>query len=334
MDRRTFLGGLTLGLTGALAEAHQTRTHRIGYLTSAAHLSFNFSLLLREFALRELGYIEGANVAFDRRSGGERADLLSAFAAELARSSPDLIVAEGGPAVRAARQATATIPIVMAVSGDPVISGFVSSLARPGGNVTGLTTLSTELAGKRMQLLGELLPPRSTVGVLWNSANPEMEAEWKETDAAGRRLGFTMRAVDVSSGAQIDPEVATAVKSGMRGLIVLADSRTISHAHTILRAVAAHRLPAVYGARVFLSGTSVGRIGDPTGLLSFAPIPIELAKTCATFVDKILKGAKPGDLPVEQPTRFELVIDLKTAKALRLTIPPSLLLRADQVIDN
>jgi putative ABC transport system substrate-binding protein len=243
----------------------------------------------------------------------------------LVRLKADVIVTTGTPGTLAAKQATKTIPIVMTSSGNPVETGLVASLARPGGNVTGFTIFAPELEGKRLDILKAAVPRLSRFAVLWNSANPAVTVVLQQTETVARALGLTPEPV-VGVRRTDDFERAFAVIAHARphALVVIVDRLLLAHRRQIVEFAANNRLPAMYGYRDYV---------DAGGLMSYAPSNIDLFRRAAVYVDKILKGAKPADLPVEQPTKFELVINLKTAKALGLTIPPSLLLRADQVIE-
>jgi len=274
--------------------------------------------------LRELGYVEGQNLAIEYRWAEGRLDRLPELAAELVRLKVDAIVTVSTPAIQAAKQATSTIPIIMASSGDPVGTGLVASLARPGGNVTGLSLLAAELSGKRLELLRESAPKLSRVAVLWNSASQAMAYSFREAQVAARTLGLAFHSWEVRG----DPDDFERAFSGITrdrpdGLMVTLDPFTILHRRRIVELAAKYRLPAIYELREFV---------DAGGLMAYGPSSIDQWHRVATFVDKILKGAKPSELPVEQPMRFELVLNLKTAKALGLTFPQSILIRTDQVI--
>ena len=236
----------------------------------------------------------------------------------------DVIVAGGTLAPLAAKHATGTIPIVMSAAGDPVGTGLVPSLAKPGGNVTGLSNFSADLTAKRLQLLKEILPGVSRVAVLWNGANPIAALLMRETEAAARTLGLQVQSVEVRGPDDIETGFSTAIRWRAGAFIVVDDPFTYLHRTRIADLAARNQLPAMYGFRQY---------AEAGGLMAFGTSLADLSRRAATYVDKILKGAKPADLPVEQPTQFELVINAKTAKALKLTIPPSVLLRADQVIE-
>ena len=328
IDRRTFLAG-----TGALllaaplaAEAQQAaKIARIGYLVtnlaSASHVHDAFRQ-----GLRDLGYVEGRNVVIEYRDAEGKLERLPALAAELVALKVDVIVASSPPAALAAKQATRTLPIVFASSGDPVTSGLVTSLARPGGNVTGLSALTQELVGKRLELLKQAVPGVSQVAVLWH---PGVLGERTDKDAlkgaevAARALGVRPQFVETRGPADFDRAFSDMTRARAGALTVLPSTMFTSERRRLVDLVAKNRLPAMYPWREFV---------DAGGLMAYGPDLADSFRRAATYVDKILKGAKPGDLPVEQPTKFELVINLRAAKALGLTIPQSLLLRADQVI--
>jgi putative ABC transport system substrate-binding protein len=271
--------------------------------------------------LRELGYVEGQNLVIEYRSADGRAERFPDLAAELVRLKVDLIVTRGTPATRAAKNATETIPVVMATMGSP--SPIVASFANPGGNITGMTTYSTELIGKRIELLKEMVPRLSRVALLHNMGNPAVPPEWEETKTAARSLDLQTELLDVRSQDGLTRAFERAARQRVDGLLIGADGLTQLYQHTIVDWAARNRLPAAYPARDFV---------EAGGLLAYAVSYPDLYFRFARFVDKIFKGAKPGDLPIEQPTKFELVINLKTAQALGLTIPQSVLVRADEVI--
>ena len=324
MDRRTFIGRLAGGLLAAplAARAQQVgKVYRIGILEAipAARNAANLDALRR--GLRDLGYVEGRNLVIEYRSADGRAERFPDLASELVRLKVDLIVTRGTPAARAAKNATGTIPVVMATMGDP--HPIVASFAHPGGNITGVTTFSTELTGKRIELLKELVPRLSRVALLHNMGNPAAPPEWEETKTAARSLGLQAELLDVRSQDDLGRAFKLAVRQHVDALLIGADSLTQMHQQTIVDLAARHRLPAAWPAREFV---------EAGGLMAYALSYPDLYFRFASFVDKIFKGAKPGDLPIEQPTKFELVINLKTAKALGLTVPQSLLLRADAMI--
>jgi putative ABC transport system substrate-binding protein len=328
MDRRRFL--LT-SLAGALAApvaagAQQTaKIVRIGFL--AGDMAANPYLrdaFLR--GLRDLGYVEGRNIVIEYRDAEGKFERLPALATEIVALKVDVFLAAGGtPGALAAKQATRTIPIVFASTGDPVTSGLVTSLARPGGKVTGLSNLSLELVGKCLEQLKQAVPGVSRIAVLWQpGAFPERTEKdmLRGAEVAGRALGLRLQFVEARGRADIDKAFSEMTRA--HALTVLSGAMFSNERRRLVDLAAKNRLPTEYTGREFV---------DSGGLMSYGPDNADLYRRAATFVDKILKGAKPGDLPVEQPTKYELVINLKTAKALGLTIPPSVLLRADQVIE-
>ena len=300
------------------------KVYRIGMLeTIAASLNAaNLQAFRQE--LRALGYVEGQNLAIEYRSADGKAQRFPELAAELVRLRVDLIVTRGSPAAIAAKKATGTIPIVMAAHGDPIGTGLVPNLARPGGNVTGLSSVITELAGKRLELLREAGPTFSRVALLWNPTNPGATNDWRQVDAAARALGVMPVSLEVRKSEDFGPAFEAARKQRADAMVVIIDGLTQNHQTEIIDFARRYRLPDVYASREF---TEAG------GLMSYGVSYPDLYRRAAIYVDKIFKGARPGDLPVQQPTKFELVINAKTAKALGLTIPPSLVLRADQIID-
>jgi putative ABC transport system substrate-binding protein len=330
IDRRWALV-VTLALAFLLAplagEAQQTtNVPRIGHLflqpwSVTGHLRDAFRQ-----GLRELGYVEGQNIVIEFRNAEGRLERLPALAAELVGLKVNVIVAAPEVCIQAAKQATRTIPIVMALSDDPVARGFVASLARPGGNITGLSSLAPELAGKRLQLLREVIPTLSRVAALSEADSPSQPAALREMEAAARALGVQLQSLLVRGPT---PDFESAFRAAMSGhasaLVNIGGPLAFSHRTRIVDLAAKNRLPVIYGPREYVN---VG------GLMSYGAALSDLHRRAATYVDKILKGAKPADLPVEQPTKFELAINLKTAKALGLTIPASVLLRADHVIDE
>ena len=274
--------------------------------------------------LRELGYVEGQNIAIESRWAEGKYDRYPALAADLVRLKVDVIVVVDDRATQVAQQATRTIPIVMSVVIDPVGSGLVASLARPGGNVTGLSMMAPDLVGKQLEARKEVVPKVSLVAVLWNPANPGSAAQLREVEAAARALGVRLQTLEARAPRQIDSAFAAMTREHAGALVVLVDAVFTNQVRQIAELAANRRLPSIYGQREY---------AEAGGLMVYSSNPLELERRAATFVDKILKGAKPADLPIEQPTTFELVVNLRTAKALGLTIPPSLLLRADHVID-
>jgi putative ABC transport system substrate-binding protein len=274
--------------------------------------------------LREHGYMEGQSIAFEYRDAAGRADRLPTLAGELVRLKVDVIVTQSNVAALAAKQATQTIPIVMAIAGDPVKAGVLSSLASPGGNVTGLTLMQTELSRKRLQLLREAAPGTALVAVLWNPTDPSAADYLRETEAAARSLGLKLHAIKARSPTELDAAFKAVADLGPSAFFTLPGGMFQANVRRIIDFAAKRRLPGVFPNRAFV---------EAGGLLSYAPSLAASWRRAAVFVDKILKGAKPGDLPIEQPTQFELVVNLRTAKALGLTIPPTVLARADETIE-
>jgi putative ABC transport system substrate-binding protein len=321
---RAALGGaLVLGLLAAplAAPAQQAsgKSARIGLLGDVA------SFLDDAFrqGLRELGYVDGQSIAIEYRSPEGKNERLPGLATELVRLKVEVIVASTPAATRAAKQATSTIPIVFTVSGDPVADGFVASLARPGGNATGLATIGPELVGKQLELLKRVAPKVSRVAVLQNPSTRPTPLAFRQAESAARALGLQLQVLEARNASEIDAAFAAMGSQRSDGLLVLRDAVFRTQRAQIADLAARSRLPAVYGLR---------EQAEAGGLLAYGASVPELFRRAATYVDKILKGTKPADLPVEQPTKFELVINLKTARALGLTIPPPLLAQADQVI--
>jgi len=325
MDRRTFLSTATVGLLAAplAAEAQPAKLPTIGFLgpNTPSLDSPRVGAFLQR--LRELSWIEGRNVAIEYRWGEGRIERLAEIAAEFVRLKVDVIVTSGTPQVVAAKQATSVIPIVFAAVGDPVGTGLVASLARPGGNVTGLSIQATDLAAKRLGLVREVVPGLRRLAIMANSDSRAAAVEMREVQATARTLGLEVVASEIRRPEDIVPAFE-ALKGRAEALYVCNDPLVTTNRISINTLALGVRLPAMYNVREFV---------EAGGLVSYGPSFLDLYRRTADFVDKILKGAKPADLPVEQPTKFELVINLKTAKALGLTIPPALLQRADQVIE-
>ena len=273
--------------------------------------------------LGELGYVQGQNIAFDERWAEGKLERLPVLAAELVRVGVDVIVTRQTPPTQAAKQATRTIPIVMALVTDPVASGLVGSLARPGGNITGLSTLAQDVDGKRLELLKETVPKITRVGFMWDPAGTAGAHRFKEAQAAAQVLGITLQSMEVRNTKELDSVFETAELRRVGALMVTTPIIS-NHRRRFVDLTANKRLLLVYDTREFVE--------EASGLMSYGPNYSDLFRRAATYVDKILKGAKPADLPVEQPTKFELVINLKTAKQIGLTIPPNVLARADKVI--
>ena len=324
MRRRQFitlLGGAAAWPLAARAQ-QAGKIRAIGLLSPASRSPSVVPALFD--ALAELGWIEGKNLVVERRYAENRLERLPELAAELVRLNVEVIVANGTLGPLAAKRATSTIPIVMTAAGDPLGSGLVASLARPGGNVTGISLMAPDLGGKRLELLKELLPRLARVAVLWNAANPYPAIVFKETQAAGRTLGIEVQSLEVRGPDDFDGAFDTARKQRPDALITVEDPLTFSHQKRIADFATGQQLPSLYGFREFVVAG---------GLMSYGANVADLFRRAASYVDKILKGAKPADLPVQQPTTFELVINVKTARALGLEIPPTLLARADEVIE-
>ncbi len=274
--------------------------------------------------LGDLGWVEGKNISIEYRYAEGRSDRFPDLAADLVRLKVDVIVASAGTDALAAQKATRAIPIVVAFAADPVASGLVESLARPGGNVTGLSQMGTELVGKRLELLKETIPKLSRVAVLWNPQNPVSTLTWKELQLPARQLGLQLHSLEVRSPNDFDQALEDATRARAGALIILGDAVFTTNLKRIAGLAAKSRLPSIFQFTEF---------ADAGGLVAYGPDRADLFRRAATYVDKILKGAKPGDLPIEQPTKFELVVNLKTAKALGITIPQSVRFRADRVIE-
>ena len=327
MDRRAFISTLAGGLVGAplAGEGQQAKTARIGFLSLASGPTPTTDI---SPGLRELGWIEGQNIAVEYRWAAGREDQLPVLAAELVRLKVDVIVTSSGLAAQAAKRATATIPIVATFVADPVGAGLVASLARPGGNITGLTTLARGLVAKRLELLKAVVSGSTRIAVLWQRGalgGERAERDMvEETQVAGRTLGLQLRFVEARRPDAFEQAFSVMKEARVGGLLVLPGPMFFEAHRSIVAHAAKSRLPVMYPWR---EAASVG------GLMSYSTNFPDMYRRAATYVDKILKGAKPADLPFEQPTKFELVINLKTAKTLGLTIPQSLLQRADQVIE-
>jgi putative ABC transport system substrate-binding protein len=326
-DFITLLGGAAASpiLCPLAARAQQVgKVSRIGFLgTSSPSLERHLVDAFRQ-KLRELGHVEGENIAIEYRWAEGRDDRLPGMAAELVRQKSDVIVTTGTPGTLAAKQATKTIPIVFASSGNPVQGGLVAKFARPGGNVTGFTVSAPELEGKRLQILKEAVPGLSRAAVLWNSANPGVTEYYQQTRAAAAALGLALQPVEIRRVDDFKNAFSTVASAQPHAMIVLPDRLLLAHRMQIVNFAATTRLPGMYPYREYV---------DAGGLMSYATSNIDLLRRTAIYVDKILKGTKPADLPIEEPTIFELVVNLRTAKALGLEIPSVLLLRADEIIE-
>ena len=320
------LGASALTTPYALfAQSQTTRIARIGFLHAGAPVD-NPDWRVEAFlgGMRELGYVEGKNLQFELRWANGMLERLSALAGELVKLNVDVIVTVSSPAVRAALSVTRTTPIVMAGSSDPVSEGFAASLARPGGNVTGLSVMSSELGDKRMQLLKEIYPKVvHPVAVLWNPASTGMQKRYEQAEAAANVLRIGVRSVQARNASELESAFNAIQAARCDALLLMLDPMTHSQRERIVRFAAEKRLPAIYESSTFV---------DAGGLISYGPLPTEAFRRSAYFVDRILKGTKPADLPIEQPTRFELAVNLKTAKALGITVPPSIMVLATKVI--
>ena len=304
------------------AEAQsQGKVAKIGWLS--ARRSSNSGQETIVGMLRDLGYVEGKNVAFEYRFADDKLDRLPALADELVRLKVDVLLTPGTPGALALKKATRTIPIVFLDVTDPVAAGLVHSLARPGGNITGFSSIEAVLAGKRLELLKETASKLSRVAVLWDPRNPGSTQEWKESQLAARELGLQLHSMEVSSADKYEDGFKEAIRARSGALAVLSTPLASSNLDQIAELAARNRLPAIYVQGSFVTDG---------GLMSYGPDRTERYRRIAIFVDKILKGTKPADLPVEQPTKFEFIINLKAAKQIGLTIPPNVLARADKVI--
>ena len=328
LGRRRFLALVSGGLLAAPLSAQaqlSEKKYRIGVLLSYP-LEPN-GLFTKTFlpSLRDLGYVEGSNLVIEVRSANDHPERLPALAADLAQLKCDVIVTGGDSEVRAAKQATSSIPIVMAPSGDPVRAGYVASYARPGGNVTGLSWMSADLSAKLLEILKSTVPNLSRITVLWNAANPVKVLDFAETRRAAQTLGLTLLSIEVRTANELEGAFNAITRAHPDALLSLVDEVLSPATFPRIAAFAIkQRLPSILGQAFYPAAG---------GLIGYGPSLANVYNRAALYVDKILKGAKPADLPVEQPTKFEFIINLKTAKALGLTIPPSLLQRADQVIE-
>jgi putative ABC transport system substrate-binding protein len=321
-----FLTAFALALLAAplAAEAQAERPYRIGFLGPAAEAVYTHPLLRLRTGLRELGYAEGKSIIFEYKFAENKYERLPGLASELIRSKVDIIVVHASTGTRAVKQATSIIPIVMVGVGDPEGTGFVTSLARPGGNITGVSNIDAVLDAKRLQLLKELLPKLVRLAVLRNPANPASQLQFREAQTAAQSLGIETQLFDVRDPKELESAFAAIAKARADALIVLTDPLFLSQQKQIVNLIVTKRLPSVFGR---------DELVDAGGLMSYGANLPDQFRQAATYVDKILKGAKPADLPVQRATKFELVINLKAARALGLTIPQSVLMQADRVID-
>ena len=329
MRRREFitlLGGAATAWPLAAPAQQPDRMRRIGVLQilAAGDPEWQIRFAALKQGLQELGWLNERNFTFEVRNADSRLDRLPALAAELVHTNVDVIVTNASNAVEAARNATNTIPIVMASVGDAVGSGYVASLARPGGNVTGLTLVATEQSTKRLALIKEISPDFTRVAVIWNAHADGHRLQLKEMEPAAAILGITLQSLPIRNGDEIEPGFRSAVQANAQAVVTMDDPFILSHRVRIIALATQHRLPVVGEFRVLAAAGAV---------MNYGPSQTDMWRRAATYVDKIFKGAKPADLPVEQPTKFELVINLKAAKALGLRISPTLLTRADEVIE-
>src|SRR6516165_3106002 len=327
MRRRDFIKVIAGSVAACplAARAQQAgKVYRIGMpeMTSATLNAANVYAL--RAGLQQLGYFEGQNLVIEYRSADGRDDRLPGLARELLALKVDVIVTRGTPAAKAAKNATSTVPVVMAASGDPLGTGLVTSLSRPGGNITGLSAIVGELAPKRLELIREIVPGLARIAVLANTSNDAVRRDWARIETAARSLGVQSQLLDLRESDALGPTFDDASARRADALVVVIDAITQANQQRIVDLAMKHRLPAIYSSREFV---------DAGGLMSYGVSYPDLYRRAATYVDKILKGTKPADLPVVQPTKFELVINLKTAKALGIEVPPTLLARADEVIE-
>jgi putative tryptophan/tyrosine transport system substrate-binding protein len=316
--------GSAAGLSQPLAAQQSRKLPRIGVLLAGTPASFSLRTKAFLEGLGALGYIEDRTIAIDWKWGQDRVDVLPGLAQELVRNNVDVILTAGTSATKALKDATRSIPIVMAIIGDPVAAGLVDSLARPGGNATGFSIMAPELGGKRLQLLKEIVPGMTSVAVLLNIKNPQSRFELAEMRVAAQAMSLQLQPTEISSEAGLDDAFSTIKNAASQGLIVLTDPIFFSQRKRIVDLANTTRLPAVYFFQEF---------PEAGGLMSYGPSDTDLFRRAAGYVDRILKGAKPRDLPVQQPMLFDLVVNLKTAKALGLVIPELFLVRADKVIE-
>jgi putative tryptophan/tyrosine transport system substrate-binding protein len=326
LDRRSFVALIAGGLLAAplAAEAQKTgKVYRVGFLEVVAATSNTTNLAAFRQGLRELGYVEGQNFVIEYRSADGRAERFPDLADELVRLKVDVIVTRGTQAALAAKHATGTIPVVMASSGGPLATGLAASLAHPGGNVTGLSAFATEIQGKQLELVKEIVPRIARIGFLFNMSNPVRQAEWKAAESLARSAGLQAQLIDARTARDLEAALEAATRHRIGALVVGVDAQIQANRAEIAQSLIRRHLPSMSREREFV---------EAGGLMSYGVHYPDLYRRAAAYVDKIFKGAKPADLPVEQPTKFELVINLKTAKDLGLTIPQSLLLRADEVL--
>jgi putative ABC transport system substrate-binding protein len=310
-------------ITGSVEAQQAPKVPRIGFLSTLSRSAMADRIETFRQGLRELGYVEGNNIVVEWRYADDKPDRVSELVAELVRLKVDVIVSGGNSATEAAKKATNTIPIVMTRASDPIASGFVSSLARPGGTITGLSTLSPEINGKRLELLKETIPKLARLAVLGTSTSPGNAQELKEVEVAAGAFGVKLQYLDVLTSKDIEPAFRAATKGRAEAVLIMLGALGTSQRKEMASLELKIRLPVIYES---------ARSVEAGGLMAYGVSSLDLDRRAATYVDKILKGAKPADLPVEQPKKFEFVINLKAAKQIGLTIPPNVLARADRVI--
>lgn len=324
MKRRRFAGACAMALVLAASGANGQAVYRIGYFGGGLTPADRMPPAALRNALRDLGYVEGRNVVYVSRWADLKFERLAPLAQELAQQNPNVIIALGYPAADAARQATATIPIVVTSAGDPAAMGLVASLARPGGNVTGVSDQSAELSAKRMELLKEVRPGATRIAVLWNVRNESMTHRFREIERAAEALRIGVQPLAVAEPKDFDDAFAAMGRQHPDALLVVTDALTRSNQSRVIEFAAKHEVPTIYEDGAIVRGG---------GLMSYGPKSDELLARTAVYVDRILKGARPADLPVEQPTQFELVINMKTARMLGIVIPPAVVMRASELIE-
>ena len=318
------LGVAALAWAGAVRAQAPSTLRRIGMLSGFSPSGYAPSYQAFRLGLRDLGWVEGKNISIEYRHAEGRHDRLPELAADLVRLKVDVIVTAATSDALAAQRATKAIPIVMVAAGNPVANGLVESLARPGGNVTGLSQMLQEVSGKRLELLKEMVPKLSRVAVLWNPNSASATLNWEENQQPARQLGIQLHSLEVRSPNELDKAFEAATRARADALAILPDPVISTNLERIVDFAAKSRLPSIYQRSEF---------ADDGGLVAYGPDFADLFRRAAIYVDKILKGTKPGDLPVDQPTKLELVVNLKTAKAIGITIPQSVLFRADKVIE-
>ena len=323
MNRNIFSIALCVLLLALSVPAEAQQTKKISHIGFLATNNLKNNLGALRQGLRELGYVEGKNFTIEYRSADGKFDQLPALAAELVRLKVDVIVTQGTPAAVAAQNAIKTIPIIISGGTDPVATGLVPSLARPGGNITGVTIMNEELVGKRLELLKETSAKVSRLGVLWNSANLSGVVQFKQTQSAAQELGLPLQSLDVQTVSDLQGAFDAVTKSGVNGLVLLATVPITTHLKLVADLAVKNRLPSIYERSDFV---------EAGGLMSYGPNVSDMPHRAAKYVDKVLKGANPGDLPIERPTKFELMINLKTANQIGVTIPQSVIYQADKVI--